>query len=164
MRGRDYGGGDEGKEDVVGGAAEHAHHQGGHLTSASHNPLTLILSLSLSPFLIGHLTMPTRCPIHQITNERNPIHTLIRTILICKTPICVHVFSHPRVFYDKQACLKSLTQQYLHCIRAPPKLGRYWEILLGLGKSLGRRGWISQYLPRFGGARTFSSSSIIKHH
>ena len=25
--------------------------------------------------------------------------------------------------------------------------------LSGLGKSLGRRGWISQYLPRFGGAR-----------
>ena len=25
--------------------------------------------------------------------------------------------------------------------------------LLGLRKSLGRRGWISQYLPRFGGAR-----------
>ena len=26
--------------------------------------------------------------------------------------------------------------------------------LSGLGKSLGRQGWISQYLPRFGGART----------
>ena len=25
--------------------------------------------------------------------------------------------------------------------------------LLGLGKSIGRRVWISQYLPRFGGAR-----------
>ena len=28
--------------------------------------------------------------------------------------------------------------------------------LSGLRKSLGRRGWISQYLPRFGGVRTFS--------
>ena len=36
-----------------------------------------------------------------------------------------------------------------HCIRAPPNL-------LGLGKSLGRRGWISQSLPRFGGARIHS--------
>ena len=26
----------------------------------------------------------------------------------------------------------------------------------GLGKSLGRRGWISQYLPRLGGARIHS--------
>ena len=32
--------------------------------------------------------------------------------------------------------------------------------LSGLGKSLGRRGWISQYLPSFGGVRTFSSSLI----
>ena len=30
------------------------------------------------------------------------------------------------------------------------------EISRGRGKSQGRRGWISQYLPRFGGARTFS--------
>ena len=33
--------------------------------------------------------------------------------------------------------------------------------LEGRGKSRGRRGWISQYLPRFGGTRTFSSSSIL---
>ena len=32
--------------------------------------------------------------------------------------------------------------------------------LEGRGKSRGRRGWISQYLPSFGGVRTFSSSSI----
>ena len=32
--------------------------------------------------------------------------------------------------------------------------------LEGLGKSRGRRGWISQYLPSFGGVWTFSSSSI----
>ena len=53
-------------------------------------------------------------------------------------------------------------------VRTPPKL----EISLdpqdfprasasgnlsGLGKSLGRQGWISQYLPHFGGAWTFSS-------
>ena len=30
--------------------------------------------------------------------------------------------------------------------------------LLGLGKYLGRRGWISQYLPRFDGARIQSSA------
>ena len=60
------------------------------------------------------------------------------------------------------------------CICAPPKRGRYWEIhprppgnfprpegnLEGRGKSRGRRGWISQYRPSFGGIRTFSSSSI----
>ena len=28
--------------------------------------------------------------------------------------------------------------------------------ILGLGKSFGRRGWISQYLPRLGGARIYS--------
>ena len=33
--------------------------------------------------------------------------------------------------------------------------------LEGLGKSWGRRGWISQFLPSFGGVRTFSSSSIL---
>ena len=33
--------------------------------------------------------------------------------------------------------------------------------LEGRGKSRGRRGWISQYLPSFGGVRTFSSSSIL---
>ena len=32
--------------------------------------------------------------------------------------------------------------------------------LEGRGKSQGRRGWISQYLPSFGGVRIFSSSSI----
>ena len=32
--------------------------------------------------------------------------------------------------------------------------------LEGRGKSRGRRGWIFQYLPSFGGVRTFSSSSI----
>ena len=69
----------------------------------------------------------------------------------------------------------------LLCIRAPPRRGRYWEIhprrpisrdprdfprakpegnIEGRGKSRGRRGWISQYLPSFGGVRTFSSSSI----
>ena len=31
----------------------------------------------------------------------------------------------------------------------------------GRGKSRGRRGWISQYLPSFGGVQTFSSSSIL---
>ena len=51
-------------------------------------------------------------------------------------------------------------------VRTPSNLRRYWEIhplrprkfhvtleISGLGKSLGRRGWISQYFPRFGGAR-----------
>ena len=33
--------------------------------------------------------------------------------------------------------------------------------LEGRGKSRGRRGWISQFLPSFGGVRTFSSSSIL---
>ena len=33
--------------------------------------------------------------------------------------------------------------------------------LEGRGKSRGRRGWISQYFPSFGGVRTFSSSSIL---
>ena len=51
-------------------------------------------------------------------------------------------------------------------VRTPPKLGRYWEMhplrpLSGLGKSLGRRGWISQYLPRFGGARIQCSMNMI---
>ena len=32
--------------------------------------------------------------------------------------------------------------------------------LEGRGKSWGRRGWISQYIPSFGGVRIFSSSSI----
>ena len=32
--------------------------------------------------------------------------------------------------------------------------------LSGLGKSLGRRGWISQYLPRFGRARIQSSLAV----
>ena len=67
-------------------------------------------------------------------------------------------------------------------VRTPPKLGRYWEIHplrprdfprplrfpsgFALGKSLGSReiswarGWISQYLPRFGGARI--QCSIIR--
>ena len=63
-------------------------------------------------------------------------------------------------------------EQHVHCIRAAPKRGRYWEIHplrprdfprpsrfpSGLGKSLGRRGWISQYLPRLGGARIQSLS------
>ena len=43
----------------------------------------------------------------------------------------------------------------------PPKLGKYWDFPqplrfpsdFTLRKYLGRRGWISQYLPRFGGAR-----------
>ena len=34
-------------------------------------------------------------------------------------------------------------------------------ILEGQGKSRGKRGWISQYLPRFGGIRTFSDSVKI---
>ena len=33
--------------------------------------------------------------------------------------------------------------------------------LEGRGKSRGRMGWISQFLPSFGGVRTFSSSSIL---
>ena len=68
------------------------------------------------------------------------------------------------------------------CIRAPPRRGRYWEIhprrpisrdprdfprakpegnLEGRGKSRGRRGWISQYLPSFGGARTISQHQFF---
>ena len=61
--------------------------------------------------------------------------------------------------------------QLWNCIRAPPRRGRYWEIHPrrlrdfprpeGRGKSRGRRAWISQFLPSFGGVRTFSSSSIL---
>ena len=64
--------GDEGKDDGVGREADEADH---HLSPASQNPLTLLLSQSL--FLIGHLTLPTRCQIHRVTRERNPILTLI---------------------------------------------------------------------------------------
>ena len=80
--------------------------------------------------------------------------------------------------------MKQLFNMKGHCIRAPPKRGRYWEIhprsprdfprperfpkgearpegnFEGRGKSRGRRGWISQYLPSFVGVRTFSSLSI----
>ena len=70
-------------------------------------------------------------------------------------------------------------EQEVYCIRAPPKRGRYWEIhprrprdflrperfpegnLEGRGKSLGRRGWISQYLRSFGGAQTFSDHQFF---
>ena len=34
--------------------------------------------------------------------------------------------------------------------------------LSGLGKSLGRRGWISHYLPHFDGARIQSARDLLK--
>ena len=40
----------------------------------------------------------------------------------------------------------------------PREISRVSGNLPGLGKSLGRQGWISQYLPRFGGARIQSLS------
>ena len=49
----------------------------------------------------------------------------------------------------------------------PPTLGKYSENPsppawgFALRKSLGRRGWISQYLPRFGGARIQSSLTVL---
>ena len=46
-----------------------------------------------------------------------------------------------------------------HCIRAQPKRGRYWEIHPRCLR--GRRGWISQYLPSFGGVRTFSQHQFF---
>ena len=63
----------------------------------------------------------------------------------------------------------------LDCIRAPSRRGRYWEIhprrpkdfprpernLEGREKSEGQRGWISQYLPSFGGVRTFSQHQFF---
>ena len=44
---------------------------------------------------------------------------------------------------------------------SPPPLRFPSGNLSGLGKSFGRRGWISQYLPRFGGARI---QYVIKGH
>ena len=65
----------------------------------------------------------------------------------------------------------------IYCIRAPPRRGRYWEIHPrrpkdfprperfpegeARGKSFGPQGWISQYLPSFGGARTDNLSASI---
>ena len=58
-------------------------------------------------------------------------------------------------------CVNNISRvlvEYRHFQDFPPAspLGN----LSGLGKSLGRRGWISQYLASFGGVQTFSSSSI----
>ena len=85
------------------------------------------------------------------------------------------VFTLQRLHSVHNLLRQCLLLQGLHCIRAPPRRGRYWEIhprrprdfprpernLEGRGKSWGRRGWISQYFPSFGGVRTFSSSSIL---
>ena len=86
---------------------------------------------------------------------------------------CIHQIKF--LSFSKSVFLK--WEKRTDCIRAPPRRGRYWEIhprrprdflraklegnLEGRGKSRGRRGWISQFLPSFGGVRTFSSSSIL---
>ena len=45
--------------------------------------------------------------------------------------------------------------------RSPREISRVEGNLEGRGKSRGRRGWISQYLPSFGGARTISQHQFF---
>ena len=83
------------------------------------------------------------------------------------------------IFYQNKRSIeygiaREVVHSYTYRIRTPPKGGRYWNFnpqrpwdfprakpvgnLEGQRKSQGRSGLISQYLPSFGGLRTFSSS------
>ena len=84
------------------------------------------------------------------------------------------IFPSQLTFWPFTSWADTQPSKLVDCIRAPPRRGRYWEIHPrrprdfprperfpedeARGKSRGSR--ISQYLPSFGGVRTFSSSSI----
>ena len=90
-------------------------------------------------------------------------------------PTGMDLLIHPCRWIDDEENVRTPPKLGRYCIRTLPRGGMYWEIhplldprdfpraspsgnLSGLGKSLGRRGWISQYLPRFGGARIQSTT------
>ena len=115
--------------------------------------ILLIVSILIIWITFHPCSTKTREVLYQYTAERILILTL--SILPCLEGWIS--WSIPRDRIDDE-----------ENVRTPPKLGRNWEIhplrprdfpraspsenLLGLGKSLGRRGWIFQYLPRLGGA------------
>ena len=94
-----------------------------------------------------------QCKIHTFINKKNslPYHFIVfwKVYIIKSGQLLAVIATQLNIRYPKQTkTVKDVIVSVLHQNEG------------GIGKSRGRRRWISQYLPSFGGVRTFSSSSI----